>query len=444
MSSPIRHLEDDDPRFRFPPAWSSDQRLVTETQKRLDIAGQAFIGDRAMLELQRQLALEPNRIPEPSLRPRRGEQNLLLIVARFGFVVGVAAFAAWAVLWLPGFRKAPTGISQIDGPSAPVDVKRVKMVELRPPVDPAPPAEERLAPANQPPPTVVAATPLSGSPTASRAGSPAPASTGSPAPASAGSPAPASAGSPAPAGAGSPAPASDGSPAPASAGSPALASAGSPEPASDGSPAPASAGSPALASTGSPPAPVSAVAQSAAPPKPAVTLAVPVTEAAVPSALPAPTLPARAVASTAASPALMPVAAAAAPVAVPEAVATASPTEAISTPAPASQQPANPSKPISGATSLAPTVDSGEIGMLVARGKDFLASGDLSSAQLLFRRAAEMGSAEAAFALASTYDPRYLAEHKVVGIVGDEAKARVWYQRAMQLGSPEAGRMLAQ
>ena len=373
MSSPIRHLEDDDPPFRFPPARSSDQRLVTETQKRLDIAGQAFIGDRAMLELQRQLALAPNRIPEPSLRPRRGERNLWLIVARFGFVVGVVAFAAWGVLWLPGFRKAPTENSQIDGPPAPADVKRVKVVELRPPADAAPPDQERLAPANQPSPTVVAAMPLSGSPTASRAGSP-----------------------------------------------------------------------PAQASAGSPPAPASAMSQSAAPSKPAVTLAVPVTEPAAPPAPPAPTPAARAVASTAASSALKPVAAAVAPVAVPTAVATASPTEAISTPAPASLQPANPSKPTSGATRDAPTVDSGEIGMLVARGRDLLASGDLSSAQLLFRRAAEMGSAEAAFALASTYDPRYLAEHNVVGIVGDEAKARVWYQRAMELGSPEAGHMLAQ
>jgi TPR repeat protein len=82
--------------------------------------------------------------------------------------------------------------------------------------------------------------------------------------------------------------------------------------------------------------------------------------------------------------------------------------------------------------------------MLVTRGKDFIAAGDLSSAQLLFRRAAELGSAQAAFALASTYDPHYLAAHNVVGIVGDETKARAWYQRAVELGSPEAGHMLSQ
>lgn len=82
--------------------------------------------------------------------------------------------------------------------------------------------------------------------------------------------------------------------------------------------------------------------------------------------------------------------------------------------------------------------------MLVSRGKDFLSAGDLSGAQLLFRRAAEAGSAEAALALASTYDPHYLAAHNVVGVIGDQAKARAWYQRAMELGSTEAAHMLAQ
>lgn len=91
-----------------------------------------------------------------------------------------------------------------------------------------------------------------------------------------------------------------------------------------------------------------------------------------------------------------------------------------------------------------PAPDVGEVAMLLSRGKDFLSAGDLSSAQLLFRRAAEAGSAEAALALASTYDPRYLAAHNVVGVPGDEVKARTWYQRAAALGSPQAARMLAQ
>lgn len=89
-------------------------------------------------------------------------------------------------------------------------------------------------------------------------------------------------------------------------------------------------------------------------------------------------------------------------------------------------------------------LDSAELALLLERGKSFLSVGDISSAQLLFRRAAEAGSAEAALALASTYDPHYLAEHHVVGVTGDEEKARLWYQRALNLGSPEANHLLAQ
>ena len=115
---------------------------------------------------------------------------------------------------------------------------------------------------------------------------------------------------------------------------------------------------------------------------------------------------------------------------------------ALASPQPvASVMPLTPPEPP--ATSVRPAPDGGEITMLLTRGKDLLASGDLSSAQLLFRRAAEAGSAEAALKLASTYDPRYLAEHNAVGVMGDEEKARTWYQRAIDLGSAEARRRLA-
>jgi hypothetical protein len=56
-------------------------------------------------------------------------------------------------------------------------------------------------------------------------------------------------------------------------------------------------------------------------------------------------------------------------------------------------------------------------------------------------RAANVSIADAALALATTYDPRYLAQHNLIGIAGDETKARDWYQRASELGSTEAGRI---
>ena len=87
-------------------------------------------------------------------------------------------------------------------------------------------------------------------------------------------------------------------------------------------------------------------------------------------------------------------------------------------------------------------MDPQEAAALMERGRDLLRNGDIALAQLAFRRLAEAGKADAALALATTYDPRYLAEHKLIGIIGDEAKARAWYQRASELGSTEADRIL--
>jgi hypothetical protein len=98
----------------------------------------------------------------------------------------------------------------------------------------------------------------------------------------------------------------------------------------------------------------------------------------------------------------------------------------------------------SGTVSAAPVkpLDQQEAAALMERGRDLLRNGDVALAQLAFRRLAEAGDAEAALALAITYDPRYLAEQKLIGINGDEAKARAWYQRASELGSIEADRVL--
>ena len=80
---------------------------------------------------------------------------------------------------------------------------------------------------------------------------------------------------------------------------------------------------------------------------------------------------------------------------------------------------------------------------LMERGRDLLKSGDIASARLLFQRLATAGIADAALALATTYDPRYLAQHNLIGIAGDETTAHHWYQRASELGSTEAGHILA-
>jgi hypothetical protein len=81
--------------------------------------------------------------------------------------------------------------------------------------------------------------------------------------------------------------------------------------------------------------------------------------------------------------------------------------------------------------------------VLLERGRELLKNGDIGLAQLAFRRLADAGIADAALALANTYDPRFLAKHNLIDIIGDESKARLWYQRASELGSTEADHILA-
>jgi TPR repeat protein len=82
--------------------------------------------------------------------------------------------------------------------------------------------------------------------------------------------------------------------------------------------------------------------------------------------------------------------------------------------------------------------DPEEIAVLVKRGKDFIAAGDLTAARIVLQRAAEARDADAALALAATYDPVILRELKVYGIAADVAMARTWYDKAKEFGSAEA------
>ena len=79
-----------------------------------------------------------------------------------------------------------------------------------------------------------------------------------------------------------------------------------------------------------------------------------------------------------------------------------------------------------------------EIAMLLQRGQDMLKSGDIAAARLLFRRAADAGDSEAAFKLASTFDPIVLREVGIMGFAPDVTQALSWYEKASALGSQEA------
>ena len=61
--------------------------------------------------------------------------------------------------------------------------------------------------------------------------------------------------------------------------------------------------------------------------------------------------------------------------------------------------------------------------------------GDITGARLLFEHLAYRGSALGAFALAQSYDERYLNQLTIRGLSADQKQADFWYRRASELGS---------
>jgi hypothetical protein len=110
---------------------------------------------------------------------------------------------------------------------------------------------------------------------------------------------------------------------------------------------------------------------------------------------------------------------------------------AVQTPAPP------PPPPPAAVDTTRPTLDADEIAVLLNRGKAFLHDGDVVSARLALRRAAEAGSAEAALALGASFDPLVIKQTGAVGVKADAEQARQWYQKAAALGSNVASRQLA-
>lgn len=79
----------------------------------------------------------------------------------------------------------------------------------------------------------------------------------------------------------------------------------------------------------------------------------------------------------------------------------------------------------------------------VAKGREFLAIGQVGAARLVLQRAAGSGSAEAALLLGDTYDPVRLFQLGARGLVGDVGMATSWYEKADALGSSEAKARIA-
>jgi hypothetical protein len=123
MSSPIHHAEDLDEALHYAPPWAREQgrreplrpaaQLVRSPQslRRIDFDDHAFSGDLAMAKLQRQLALDPDAVPEP---PVDDIESLWPMALRLCAVAGVAAAVAWLVISLPGTRPLHNDVAHAD------------------------------------------------------------------------------------------------------------------------------------------------------------------------------------------------------------------------------------------------------------------------------------------------------------------------------------------
>jgi len=79
----------------------------------------------------------------------------------------------------------------------------------------------------------------------------------------------------------------------------------------------------------------------------------------------------------------------------------------------------------------------------VQRGDEAIAGGNITVARMFYQRAAEVGLAQGALALAMTFDPNELSRWTVVGgVQPDPDMARKWYGKAYELGSVEASARL--
>lgn len=101
-----------------------------------------------------------------------------------------------------------------------------------------------------------------------------------------------------------------------------------------------------------------------------------------------------------------------------------------------------PSAPPRAAKALSPEQKQ-TVEMLMSKGEENIAGGQVNVARLFYKRAADMGWAPGAMALAATYDAAELERiGKVVGIQPDPKLAKQWYEKARDLGASEAQQRL--
>jgi type II secretory pathway predicted ATPase ExeA len=124
------------------------------------------------------------------------------------------------------------------------------------------------------------------------------------------------------------------------------------------------------------------------------------------------------------------------------------PVQAAPAPPPAPTPPAvarGPSPPAgsAGAAPKSTAIPKGTIELLIRRGNEMLAAGDISAARLLYERAAAAGDARAATAAGKTYDPVFLGQIGAFGVAARPEQAVRWYRQAIEAGDNEAEARMA-
>ena len=77
---------------------------------------------------------------------------------------------------------------------------------------------------------------------------------------------------------------------------------------------------------------------------------------------------------------------------------------------------------------------------MLRRARELVERGHISGARLIFEHLASQASALGAFALAQTYDAKFLDSVGAKGSQADQKLAAKWYRRAAELGSQSADR----
>ena len=75
---------------------------------------------------------------------------------------------------------------------------------------------------------------------------------------------------------------------------------------------------------------------------------------------------------------------------------------------------------------------------MLRRARELMERGHVSGARLIFEHLATRQSALGAFALAQTYDEKFLKTLRVKGSEPDQKLAAKWYRRAAELGTQSA------